>query len=37
MELPVTWQPVAVIQPEDKVLFNNCLTVPEVLQDLQAL
>lgn len=37
MELPATRQPVAacaVIQPEDKVLFNNCLAILEVLQDL---
>lgn len=40
MELPATRQPVAacaVIQPEDKVLFNNCLAILEVLQDLQTL
>lgn len=38
IKLPVTRQPppaCAVIQPEDKVLFNNCLTITEVLQTLQ--
>lgn len=38
IKLPVTQQPppaCAVIQPEDKVLFNNCLTITEVLQTLQ--
>lgn len=37
-ELSVTRQPAAacaVIQPEDKVLFNNCLNVIEVLRTLQ--
>lgn len=39
IEPPVTRQPAAartVIQPEDKVLFNNCLTFIEVLWALQA-
>ena len=38
IESPVTRQPVAacaVIWPEDKVLFNNCLTIIEVLRTLQ--
>lgn len=38
IELPVTKQPAAacaVIRPEDKILFNNCLTIMGVLQALQ--
>jgi len=39
IEPPVTRQPAAacaVIRPEDKALFSNCLTVIEVLRALQA-